>query len=451
MDELTPIYRIEQFLDAWLNSTTPPEPIYRIEYYLAQLAGADVVIPSPIYRIEMYLAKLCGEDVEIPAPIYRVEYYLAKLCGEDVEIPDPIYRAEYWFYQLAGGGDLPWTTFVGNPLKFDAPKAHALKSCVVSIEPIQSGSGDPSPDNVRPISGWTEAHLTGTGVNIFGGNLMRDGVLASMASATDHPEDRYVSFGAGAISLQGITVACGYNFAEQTRYTFILTIRKTVSINTDSNLKVYYTDGTSESIPAVSANNTKETVVYVSKANKTIRYLGKSNMGGTTNLYYDESGIFEGDLTADDFVAYQGSSLTIPFGQTVYGGTASYEGNGIWRITPFPEYDSYNGETLVGPWQSSIDKYIAGTSPTIGAQVVDKGGADPSFTITTAELFDALQGRNVMWTDCANLTVEARGTAVELNALQSLNILLGNRYINNHTEDDVPDEEALQIILGENR
>ena len=29
----------------------------------------------------------------------------------------------------------------------------------VSIEPVQSGSGDPSPDNVRPISGWTGANI----------------------------------------------------------------------------------------------------------------------------------------------------------------------------------------------------------------------------------------------------------------------------------------------------
>ena len=34
----------------------------------------------------------------------------------------------------------------------------ALKSLIVSIEPVQSGSGDPSPENVRPISGWTGAN-----------------------------------------------------------------------------------------------------------------------------------------------------------------------------------------------------------------------------------------------------------------------------------------------------
>lgn len=35
------------------------------------------------------------------------------------------------------------------------------------IEPVQSGSGDPSPDNVRPISGWTGAKLWRSGINML--------------------------------------------------------------------------------------------------------------------------------------------------------------------------------------------------------------------------------------------------------------------------------------------
>ena len=40
-----------------------------------------------------------------------------------------------------------------------------LKSCMVAIEPVQSGSGDPSPSNVRPISGLTECNVTRDGEN----------------------------------------------------------------------------------------------------------------------------------------------------------------------------------------------------------------------------------------------------------------------------------------------
>lgn len=41
-----------------------------------------------------------------------------------------------------------------------------VKSCVVDIEPVQAGSGDPSPTNVRPITGWTGAKVTRTGKNL---------------------------------------------------------------------------------------------------------------------------------------------------------------------------------------------------------------------------------------------------------------------------------------------
>lgn len=37
----------------------------------------------------------------------------------------------------------------------------------VAIEPVQEGSGDPSPENIRPISGWTEANVNVSGVNIW--------------------------------------------------------------------------------------------------------------------------------------------------------------------------------------------------------------------------------------------------------------------------------------------
>ena len=47
-----------------------------------------------------------------------------------------------------------------------------LKSLVVNIEPKQDGTGDPSPDNVRPISGWTGMEIQHTGKNVWNGELV---------------------------------------------------------------------------------------------------------------------------------------------------------------------------------------------------------------------------------------------------------------------------------------
>ena len=42
----------------------------------------------------------------------------------------------------------------------DGANGIPVKSLVVDIEPAQAGSGDPSPTNVRPISGWTGVEVT---------------------------------------------------------------------------------------------------------------------------------------------------------------------------------------------------------------------------------------------------------------------------------------------------
>ena len=43
--------------------------------------------------------------------------------------------------------------------EFSTADGGLLSKCVIDLEPVQSGSGDPSPDNVRPISGHTEVDL----------------------------------------------------------------------------------------------------------------------------------------------------------------------------------------------------------------------------------------------------------------------------------------------------
>lgn len=55
-------------------------------------------------------------------------------------------------------------TVSGAPASFDdGAEDLPVKSLTVDIEPAQAGSGEASPDNIRPISGWTAATVTRTG------------------------------------------------------------------------------------------------------------------------------------------------------------------------------------------------------------------------------------------------------------------------------------------------
>lgn len=60
-----------------------------------------------------------------------------------------------------------YCTASGNPATFSDADAANVKALSVTITLTQSGSGDPSPDNIRPISGVTSVSVTRTGKNLL--------------------------------------------------------------------------------------------------------------------------------------------------------------------------------------------------------------------------------------------------------------------------------------------
>lgn len=66
----------------------------------------------------------------------------------------------------SGGGSLSRTAR-GTIASFNARDNSPLKSLVVDIDPVQAGTGDPSPENVRPISGWTGVKVQRTEKNLL--------------------------------------------------------------------------------------------------------------------------------------------------------------------------------------------------------------------------------------------------------------------------------------------
>lgn len=77
-----------------------------------------------------------------------------------------------------------------------------MQSCVVNIEPVQSGSGDPSPSNVRAISGWDSVN-----VKRCGKNLMPN--MVGQASSTSNGIT-WVYNDDGSITINGTATANSY-------------------------------------------------------------------------------------------------------------------------------------------------------------------------------------------------------------------------------------------------
>ena len=278
----------------------------------------------------------------------------------------------------------------GDPVIFsDGADNFPVSEVIINIVPNQPGTGDPSSENIRPIVGWDGAEIRNAGKNLWSGDALISDMQSALPTATVNEEDRTVYFKnntprVGPFCGEFEGVRRGYQFAENTQYTFIFTaIRSGSSLN----MRIYYTNGTYDAIPVTPEIGVKGTSIVVSNDQKSIAYLTKLNSAGNVTFYADECGIFEGDLTVSDFEAYIGTSRTVTFPQqvgTVYGGQLNMT-TGQLTVT-HGVIASYDGETLSGEWISDRDVYSPNTSPTIGAQVVYELATPQVYQVPSAQI-----------------------------------------------------------------
>ena len=152
------VTRIEHYLARILEQeSTDLTPVTRIEHYLDDIASGNESTLEPVTRLEYYLARISGIEVEVPEPVTRLEMYLYGLIDADYVVPAPVTRLEYFLADWVEQGTLDWQTFVGNPLQFNAPKSHVLKSLKVNFSPVQD------------LHGYANPWPLGGGKNKYGG------------------------------------------------------------------------------------------------------------------------------------------------------------------------------------------------------------------------------------------------------------------------------------------
>lgn len=170
-----------------------------------------------------------------------------------------------------------------------------MQSLTVSIEPKQSGSGTPSPDNVRPISGWDEVEAVVCGGNVWD-EEWESGDINVTVDGTNH------------------------NNANRIRTKYYIPVLP--------NMTYYFKN--SYVNPIVAFYDADKN--YVSKAEND-GWKGVSNNTFTTPSWcyyiraYWNSTTYNHDIginypsTDHDYHAYQGTSYTTTLPSTVYGGT----------------------------------------------------------------------------------------------------------------------------------
>lgn len=194
--------------------------------------------------------------------------------------------------------------------QFTTADGGLLSKCQINLVPVQSGSGDPSPDNVRPISGHTEVDLQTVGRNWFNKdnykfvkNSYIDGNNAWVGNTTilTYPDDALSNYWNSVLidltpySGKAITYS---GFASQNgTYRGLL----------DENFNVLATLGNSSV-----ASGTADLSQY-----PTAKYLALAFIKSSYNF---DSAQLEVGSTVTSYEPYLGHLYQVQIGSTVYGG-----------------------------------------------------------------------------------------------------------------------------------
>lgn len=165
----------------------------------------------------------------------------------------------------------------------------------VGIEAVQSGSGDPSPSNVRPISGWT-----GANINVYGSNNIWD--------------EQWEVGGYDTTTGQKNTAA---NRIRNKNYIKVLPNHTYYMVNANQSFRVFYYDENKTYLSNYSYNKTDHILTVDSRGH----YINFQMSGDYGTTYNDDISINYPD-TVTTYNAWNDNNQTYPitFGQTVYGG-----------------------------------------------------------------------------------------------------------------------------------
>lgn len=193
---------------------------------------------------------------------------------------------------VAVGRRVEYTSIGPAPiLTFEANSELPLKALSVNMEPIQEGTGDPSPENVRPISGRQSVKVTRAGVNVWD-EEWENGIYSSSGKTGG---DAYIR----CKNLISVVPGQSYRF-----------VAPAITIYAWGYSDLEYSNALS--ITIFTPFTVPDGVRYIGFA------ISKSQYGSDT--YRNDISL---NYPATDTEYHPGTvaSVEIPLGQTVYGGT----------------------------------------------------------------------------------------------------------------------------------
>lgn len=240
---------------------------------------------------------------------------------------------------------------------FNDGTANPMPSLEISIEPVQSGSGDPSPSNVRPISGWSGANVTRCGKNLFD----YTGITKISIGTTTRNGSIFKKSGTYRISAVN---GGGYMYARV--------------FNADNTIKTtYYIIATSTIIPiTVTINNGEYFALY--DAND-------DDIDTAKGMFANWKAQVELNNVSTAYESYQGSTTTIPFHDnsdnpiTVYGGTLNVTSGELTVDRAMVDLGTLTWNYYLSRMYARINNIMVGTTKILCSNY--KTSQEHSFTV----------------------------------------------------------------------
>lgn len=187
------------------------------------------------------------------------------------------------------------------------------KSVIVNIEPQQSGSGTPSPDNVRPISGWESVVTSVSGKNLFNSNADDysrpvDYFICPIKLKMDTRYTVSIRLKSGGTAQSGFTVGIAKHGSKYQEFGSFVTIAKT---STQLPTTIRFTTNSEYDDP------------------KIILYTTPLSSQGVADWFANYEVQLEEGTTATTYEPYNGTTTTVNLGRTVYGGEAEIVGGSL--------------------------------------------------------------------------------------------------------------------------
>ena len=215
-----------------------------------------------------------------------------------------------WLVGSGVAGGAAWRTLTGAIVSFIASKAKPINSLTVTLEPQQEGTGDPSPTNIRPITGWTGAKVTRTGKNIF--------ELPPYSVLSECPKT-------GSYFNYAIKVKPNTEYYVQTEY-----LNDYTSVGKYMYVLVCDNPSNSGAFASIAHNTSGINNRGITSPSDGYIYLNALVNDGTAENYAELIAnshviIAEGS-TAPTYEPYNGTTLSATFPDTVYGGEYEFVG-----------------------------------------------------------------------------------------------------------------------------